>query len=212
MRATPKTIQPLRSELDKPPAKQRIADQAYRLFTRWGVNTSTQMIAHFANSNVDTVFRHFGTRDHLVFDFLKTLMKEAEVAWKEIEQEFPNDPESQLRRWVLDALFAADLSDQAQYAQLSRAMVDLIRLEGKNPLLSEIQRFWQAERLKIVKLCEQAKFRDPAGLADKLLLLVQGARNERNCYGFGGPSQKVGEAGDDLMVAHGAQRKPLLEI
>src|ERR1700737_3751231 len=79
-------------------------------------------------------------------------------------------------------------------------------------LLSEIKRFWQAERRKIVKLCEQARFRDPSGLADKLLLLVQGARNERNCYGFGGPSQKVGEAGDDLMVVHGAERKPLMEV
>jgi hypothetical protein len=91
--------------------------------------------------------------------------------------------------------------------------VDLLGPEAKkNPLLAEIEKFWQAERRKIEKLCEQAKFRDPSGLADKLLLLVQGARNERNGYGYGGPSQKVGEAGDDLMVAHGAQRKPLLEM
>jgi hypothetical protein len=41
-----------------------------------------------------------------------------------------------------------------------------------------------------------------------LLLLVNGARNERNCYGYRGPSSKLSEAGDDLMVAHGAQRKP----
>jgi len=85
-------------------------------------------------------------------------------------------------------------------------------IEAKNPLLGEIERFWQGERRKIVKLCEQAKFRDPAGLAGKLLLLVQGARNERNCYGYAGPSRMVGEAGDDLMVAHGAVRKPLMEV
>jgi hypothetical protein len=90
--------------------------------------------------------------------------------------------------------------------------VDLIGLFNKNPLSAEIENFWQAERRKIAKLCEQARFRDPAALADKLLLLVQGARNERNGYGFGGPSRKVAEAGDDLMVAHGAQRKPLLEV
>ena len=90
--------------------------------------------------------------------------------------------------------------------------MDLIGLFNKNPLSAEIENFWQAERRKIAKLCEQARFRDPAALADKLLLLVQGARNERNGYGFGGPSRKVAEAGDDLMVAHGAQRKPLLEV
>ena len=211
MRSTPKTIQPPRSELDKP-ARERIVEQADRLFTLWGVNISKEMIAHFAHTNVETIIKHFGTRERLVFDFLKSLMKQAEHSWKQIEQEHPNDPEAQLRRWVLHAEFAADLSDQQEHVQLSRAAVDLIRLEGKNPLLSEIERFWQAERRKIVKLCEQAKFRDPSGLADKLLLLVQGARNERNCYGYGGPSRKVAEAGDDLMVAHGAQRKPLLEV
>jgi AcrR family transcriptional regulator len=211
MRATPKTTQPQRSELDKP-AKERIVEQASTVFVHFGVNASTTMIAHFAHTNVDTIIKHFGTRDRLVFDFLKSLMKQAEQSWKHIEQEHPNDPEAQLRRWVLHAEFAADMSDQEEHAQLSRAAVDLMGIEAKNPLLTEIERFWQAERRKIAKLCEQARFRDPAALADKLLLLVQGARNERNCYGFAGPSRKVGEAGDDVMVAHGAQRKPLLEM
>lgn len=211
MRSTPKTIQLPRSELDKP-AKERIVEQAGTVFIHFGVNASTAMIAHFAHTNLETINKYFGTRDRLVFDFLRSLMKEAELSWKEIEQEHPNDPEQQLRRWVLYAEFAADLSMQEPHAQLSRAAVDLIGFDRKDPLLSEIERFWQAERRKIVKLCEQAKFRDPAALADKLLLLVRGARNERNCFGFAGPSQKVGEAGDDLMVAHGAQRKPLMEV
>jgi AcrR family transcriptional regulator len=211
MRSTPKTIQPPRSELDKP-AKERIVEQATRLFTFWGVNVSSEMIAHYAHTNVATITKHFGTRERLVFDFLKSLMKDAELSWREIEQECPNDPEAQLRRWVLHAEFAANLSDQEEHAQLSRAAVDLMGIETKNPLLTEIEWFWQAERRKVAKLCEQARFRDPAALADKLLLLVRGARNERNCFGFAGPSQKVGEAGDDLMVAHGAQRKPLLEV
>lgn len=210
MRNIPKTIQP-RSELDKP-AKERILEQANKLFTLWGVKITSEMIAHFAHSNVTTIIKHFGTRDRLVFDFLKSLMKQAEQSWEEIEQDNPNDPEAQLRTWVLHSEFAANLADQEEHAQLSRAAVDLTGIEAKNPLLTEIEKFRQAERRKIVKLCEQAKFRDPSGLADKLLLLVQGARNERNCYGFRGPSEKVGEAGDDLMVAHGAERKPLLEV
>jgi hypothetical protein len=210
MRATPKTVQPARSELDTP-AKERIAREADRLFTLAGVNVSSESIAHFAHSNIATLHQHFGTRERLVLDFLKSLMKQAEQSWKEIERENPGDPEAQLRRWVVYSEVAADLSSQDEHAQLARAAVDLLGLRAKNPMLMEIEKFWQAERRKIVKLCEQAKFRDPSGLADKLLLLVQGARNERNGYGYPGPSRKVGEAGDDLMVTHGAQRKPLLE-
>src|ERR1700686_573389 len=211
MRATPKTIQPTRSELDKP-AKERIVEQALFLFTHFGVNAPTALIAHLAHTNLEPIRKHFGYRERLVSDFLQLLMKRAEQSWREIEHEHLNDPESQLRRWVLHSEFAADLSGQHEDAQLARAGVDLMGIEAKNPLLSEIERFWQAERRKIVKLCEQAKFRDPAALADKLLLVVQGARNERACYGYAGPSGRVGEAGDDLMVAHGAQRKPLMEV
>ena len=94
---------------------------------------------------------------------------------------------------------------------MARATVDLIRPE-KNPLLAEVEAFWQAERKQIAKLCWTAKFRDPPALADKLILLVQGARNERTSYGYNGPSRRLPEAGDDLMVAHGAQRKPPLEL
>jgi hypothetical protein len=88
MRATPKTIQPPRSELDKL-AKERIIEHANGLFTSWGVNVSSVMIAHYAHTNVANIIRHFGTRDHLVFNFLKSLMKDAELRWKEIEQECP---------------------------------------------------------------------------------------------------------------------------
>ena len=175
MRTTPKTIQPPRSELDKP-AKERIIEQANRLFTGWGVNISMDTIARFADTNVAAIIRHFGHRERLVSDFVKSLVKQADQSWKHIEQEHPNDPESQLRRWILQSEFAADLSNQHEHAQLARAAVDLIGIKAKNPLLIEIESFWQAERRKITKLCEQAKFRDPAVLADKLLLLVQGSR------------------------------------
>jgi len=133
MRPTPKTIQQPSSELDKP-AKVRIVEQATTAFINFGVNASAELIAHFAHTNVTTIIKHFGTRDRLVFDFLKSLMKDAEASWKEIEQECPNDPESQLRRWVRYAEFSAELSGQAQYSQLSRAAVDLLRFDGKNPL------------------------------------------------------------------------------
>jgi hypothetical protein len=106
MRSTPKTIQPPRSELDKA-AKERIVEQANSLFTFWGVNISSDMIAHYAHTNVDTIKKHFGTRERLVFDFLQSPMKQAEQSWKHIEQEHPNDPEAQLRRWVLKMNSAA---------------------------------------------------------------------------------------------------------
>jgi AcrR family transcriptional regulator len=212
MRAsTPKTAQRPRSELDTP-VKDRIVQNAHRLFIRYGVNISTDMIAHFAHTNIQTIFKYFGTRDRLVSDFLKKLMDSIGRTWREIEQEDPNDPERQLREWILYMeMISKDEFGDSEECQLARASVNLIRPE-KNPLLAQVEAFWQAERKQIAQLCEAAKFRDPSGLADKLILLVQGARNERTAYGFKGPSRMLSEAGDDLMVAHGAERKLPLEM
>jgi AcrR family transcriptional regulator len=212
MRAsTPKTAQRPRSELDTP-VKDRIVQNAHRLFIRYGVNISTDMIAHLAHTNIQTIFKYFGTRDRLVSDFLKKLMDSIGRTWREIEQEDPNDPERQLREWILYMeRISRDEFGDSEECQLARASVNLIRPE-KNPLLAQVEAFWQAERKQIAQLCEAAKFRDPSGLADKLILLVQGARNERTAYGFKGPSRMLSEAGDDLMVAHGAERKLPLEM
>ena len=211
MRATPKTVQRPRSELDTP-AKDRIVQKAHSLFIRYGVNVPTNMIALFAHTNVQTIFKHFGTRDRLVSDFLKTLTESIGRNWREWEEEHPNDPERQLRQWIFYMeMLSRDEYGDSEESQLARATVDLIRPE-KNPLLAEVEAFWQAERKQIAKLCWIANFRDPPGLADKLILLVQGARNERTSYGYKGPSRMLPEAADDLMVAHGAQRKPPLEL
>jgi AcrR family transcriptional regulator len=212
MRAsTPKTAQRPRSELDTP-VKDRIVQNAHRLFIRYGVNISTDMIAHFAHTNIQTIFKYFGTRDRLVSDFLKMLMDGIGRNWREFEQEHPNDPERQLREWILYMeMISTDEFGDSEECQLARATVNLIRAE-KNPLLAQVEAFWQAERKQIARLCEAAKFRDPPGLADKLILLVQGARNERTAYGYKGPSRMLSEAGDDLMVVHGATRKLPLEL
>jgi AcrR family transcriptional regulator len=212
MRATtPKTTQRPRSELDTP-VKERIVHHAYGLFGRHGVNVSINVIAHFAHTNIQTVFKYFGTRDRLVSDFLKMLMDGIGRNWREFEQEHPNDPERQLREWILYMeMISTDEFGDSEECQLARASVNLIRAE-KNPLLAQVEAFWQAERKQIARLCEAAKFRDPQGLADKLILLVQGARNERTAYGYKGPSRMLSEAGDDLMVVHGATRKLPLEL
>ena len=99
MRATPKTVQRPRSELDTP-AKDRIVEKAHTLFIRYGVNVSTNMIARFAHTNVQTIFKYFGTRDRLVSDFLKTLTESIGRNWREWERQHPNDPEGQLRQWI----------------------------------------------------------------------------------------------------------------
>jgi AcrR family transcriptional regulator len=192
--------------LDKP-AKERIAEEADTLFYHFGVNVPLPMIAQQASTNQATVIKYFGSRERLVSDFLKARMKDAEAEWREIERDHPTDPLSQLRAWMSLAEISSEESSQSAHSKLSRSAAELFS-PVKNPLLSEIEAFWRRERRQLARLCEAAKLRDPAGLADKLLLLVHGARNERGAYGYKGPGCRLREAADDLMVIHGAPRKP----
>jgi hypothetical protein len=137
------------------------------------------MIAEFAHTNVGTVAKLFGTRERLVSDFLKSQMNDIELCWQEVEQQHPGDPEAQLRRWISNAKMLSGEIGTPQ-GQLSRAAAELTS-PRKDPLLSEIEAFWQSERRKILRLCEAARFRDPPSLADKLLLLVHGAFQRTAC-------------------------------
>jgi len=202
-----KTIQPVPSILDKP-AKQRILEASDEVFRLYGIRAGTGAIPHRAHSNVATVIKHFGYHERLVAHFIKSLIQGAEKHWREVEASHPNDPETTLRYWIYsegnDDVFRGE-------TLLSRSAAELQQFP-KDPLLNDIEQYWQAERRRAAKLCHAAGFREPGELADKLLLLVHGSRNERKAYGYRAPSQMLSQAGDDLMVAHGATRKPAFDF
>ena len=201
-----KTAQPAPSFLDKP-AKERILEASDKLFRLFGVvRVSLGAIAEEAHSNVETVIKHYGNYESLVSLFVKSQIRQAAEFWQEVEAKHPNDPEGRLRYWTFyeegrkDSLLGPE-------ELLSRTAAELWMMR-KTAFLVEIEDYWQSERRRVVKLCETAQFREPRDLADKLLLLVQGARNERGAYGYHAPSHMLHRAADDLLVAHGGARKP----
>jgi AcrR family transcriptional regulator len=202
-----KTIQPVPTLFDKP-AKDRILEASDKLFRIYGIRASLQAIAHHADSNVVTVVKYYKNQECLVSLFLKSLIELAEQYWREVEQKHPNDAEGRLRYWVFYEQGRWD-DPVGPERLLARSAAELSSGHPKNPLLVEIEQYWQAERRRLVRLCKAANFREPGDLADKLLLLVHGLRNERAAFGHHAPSRLLPQAADDLMVAHGATRKPL---
>ena len=188
------------------PAKDRIVDASYQLYRIFGIRVGAGPIAHEARSNVATVTKYFGNCDPLVRQYVSSLIKECHEWWQDIEARHRHDPEAQLRLWVyLEQEQAADRF--RPQALMSRTAAEL---PAEDPLLIQIKEYWRAERLRITNLCDSAGFERANDLADKLLLSVQGARNERAAFGGSPPSRLLSELGDDLMVMHGASRKPLL--
>jgi AcrR family transcriptional regulator len=203
MRAT--KFVPPRDEPHKP-AKERIARAADLLFQRYGMNVGLRPIAHLAGTQEGVVIKYYRSLQRLQFDYLKSLFKQMDDDWREAEQSYPDDPEAQLRCWIYYTQIQSDdyLSPQWQLSRMAAQLASPMN-EG---LEVDVDRYRQAERRKLADRCSKAKLRDPAELADKLMLLIEGARNERGSYGFRGPLDKLGLAADDLMVSHGAVRKP----
>lgn len=204
MRQRPKTIQEPVFGFDKP-AKERIIEASDKLFRLFGIRVSHASIAHEAHSNVETLAKYFGYGDNLISRFVESMIADCDARWRSIEAAEPGNAEAQLRLWLaMEQHMGIVLEPQAL---LARTAAELYQYR-KVPLLDLIEQYWHAERRRVVGLCRSAGLRDPLALGDKLLLLVHGVRNERNAYGRHAPSRLLEQAGNDLLVAHGASSKP----
>jgi hypothetical protein len=191
------------------PAKDRILEASEEVLRIFGIRVGPGAIAYHANSNVETLLKHYGHYERLVALYVKSLIERAEQYWDEVEQKHPNDAEGALRYWAFYRE-GRTLDPFDPDPLLARSAVELSATHPKDPLLVDIEQYWKAERRRLVRLCKAANFREPGELADKLWLLVHGLRNERGAFGYHAPSRMLPQAADDLMVAHGAIRKPLL--
>jgi AcrR family transcriptional regulator len=204
MRGLPKFVAP-RDEPHKP-VKERIARAADLLFEQYGMNVGLRPIAHLAGTQEAVVIKYYGSLQRLQFDFLKSLFKQMDDDWREAEESHPADPEAQLRCWIYYIQIQSD-DFSSPHWQFSRMAAQLASPMSEG-LEVDVDRYRQTERRNVADKCTKAKLRDPIDLADKIMLLIEGARNERGSYGFRGPLDKLGLAADDLMVSHGAVRKP----
>ncbi len=188
------------ADLSKP-AKERIALAARRLFMMYGIYVPLREIAELAESNEATAIIHYESHAGLVHAYVEDLIKEYELDWKKTEAEHPHDPEAQLRSWIKGIeLCTGDAFDEV--SQLPRVAAQLFRWDDSSPLLTQVRSVRIRELHKIVQLCRKAKFDEPSSLAHKLVLLVDGARSDSNCFGFDGPHSQLSEAASDLMAAH----------
>jgi AcrR family transcriptional regulator len=204
MRASPPVFKKMPSGPDyadlSKPAKERIALAARRCFMGYGIYVPLREIAELAESNEATAIKYYESHSGLVHSYVQELIKENETRWKEAEAEYPDHPEAQLRSWIKGiGLMAGDVLSEE--SQLARAAAQLYRWDSP-PLLTQVRAVRRKELNRIIQLCRKAKFDEPSSLAHKLVLLVDGARSDSNCFDFGGPHSHLSEAAADLMAAH----------
>jgi AcrR family transcriptional regulator len=180
--------------------RDRIVDSAQDLFHRRGIRgVGVEAIAEAAGTNKMTLYRHFGSKDELILEYLNYKGKKSDEVWADIEAASPGDPVGQLYGFVEKA--ANFIAGDERGCDLANAAVELT--EEGHPGLRVIEDFKVRQRDRLAGLCGAAGASQPDLLADALMLLIEGARVSRRSVGTGGPSANLLRTSEAVIASFG---------
>ena len=171
--------------------RERIVSAACELFRTHGIRgIGVDAIADAAGTNKMTLYRHFGSKDDLICEVLRSTSRKAARVWDELEASYPDNPKAQLRGWI--AVRAKCLECEPYGCDLANAAIEL--KEQGHPAHSVIEEFKLQQRQRLADLCSRAGMRQADLLADMLSMLLEGARVSRQAMGGEGPSTQFAKA------------------
>jgi AcrR family transcriptional regulator len=180
--------------------RERIVACAQDLFHRHGIRgVGVETIAEAAGTNKMTLYRHFGSKDDLVCEYLSRKGRKADEMWAEVEAASPGDPAGQLYGYV--GRVASFIAEDERGCDLANAAVELT--EAGHPGLKVIEEFKKRQRDRLARLCESAGATQPGLLADTIVLLIEGARVSRRSVGTGGPSANLARTSEAVIASFG---------
>jgi AcrR family transcriptional regulator len=183
-------------------AQQRIVAAADHLFSRHSIRAiSIASIAKRAETSKNYVVQCFGSIEALAVDYLQRHADADDALWVRLENQYPKAPHEQLRGWL--RAMAPDATDRFHPPTFSVQAVELL-YDINHPGRAVIREYKDALRRRLALLCEDAFYRDPQALADKLLMLVEGAFVQRAIFGGETPGQRLIEAAEDMFKRHWA--------
>lgn len=170
-----------------PPPRERILVAADDLFRRVGIRgVGVEAIAEAAGTNKMTLYRHFASKDELIAEWMRGIIKQKEATWDQIIANHPNDPAGQLVEWSRRTAQAFAQMEERGSAMLN-ALAELP--EPDHPARKVIDEHRIAEHDRILKLCQEAQFDDPDLAADQFYFMLEGAKACVQCIGL----KRVGE-------------------
>ena len=181
--------------------RDRIVASARELFHAQGFRgVGVEAIADAAGTNKMTLYRHFGSKDELIVECLRSVFAESEAMWAALEERHRGDPRAHLLAWVREK---ADyvLSD-CRGCTMANAAVEIS--EPDHPARRYIEGRKAAYRVRLTGLCAAAGATQAELLAGALMLLLDGARVSRQSGGMDDPHAKFMRVAEGMIAAFGA--------
>jgi AcrR family transcriptional regulator len=181
--------------------RDRIFDTACELFYRRGIHgVGVDAIAAEAGSNKMSFYRSFASKDALVTEYLREQEREYWVWWDSAVARHPGEPRRQI-----EALFEAQLefanTKTCRGCALGNAAVEIT--DEEDALSNLVRDYKERVRRRLHELAGALEVRDPEGLGDALMLLMDGGYFTRLVFpGASGPIAAALPAARALIDAY----------
>jgi AcrR family transcriptional regulator len=155
-----------------PDARDRILDVATRLFATYGVHAvGLQEIIDECGCGKNLLYREFGSKDELVVAFLERCRQDWSAIVDEAALADPTDPGRQLIALV-GAVAKRAAEDDFRGCPLRNAYSEFP--DETHPAHQVIVAHYTERQERLRELAERARAHDPAALADRIALIIDG--------------------------------------
>lgn len=180
-------------------AADRIRDSAAELFYREGIRAiGVEEIVNRAGVTKPSLYRAFESKDELAAAYLRDYDQRFCRNFEAPAATHPDDPRGQLLAY-LDGLSARASSEGYRGCGLTNAVIEYPDREHPAHQVAVDSKRALRERLR--QMSEAMGARDPASLADGLLLLIEGTYVSGQTFGEGGPARILASAARCLIDA-----------
>jgi AcrR family transcriptional regulator len=184
-------------------AADRIRETARDLFYRQGIRAvGVDEIVARAGVTKPSLYRSFASKDDLATACLRDRSEDYLRRFDAALAEQRNDPYAGFRSWLENLSQRATQQDYRGCA-LTNAAVEYP--ERKHPARLVAAANKREFRGKLEKVAAAMGAREPAVLADALLLLIEGAYASGQLFGPDGPARSLVDAADALIEAYGGR-------
>ncbi|AOW85282.1 TetR/AcrR family transcriptional regulator [Streptomyces olivaceus] len=162
------------SRVAKLPPRERILDAAEELFRSEGIRgVGVQAIAERAGTTKMAIYRHFGTKDALVAEWLRIVAADYQAAFDRVEADFPDRPREQilgLARFIAEGLPA--ISHRG--CPFINSLAELP--DRSHPARQVIEEHKARQNRRLTGMCVRAALPDPEQAAAQITFVLEGAQ------------------------------------
>ncbi|MCM8550122.1 MULTISPECIES: TetR/AcrR family transcriptional regulator [Streptomyces] len=162
------------SRVAKLPPRERILDAAEELFRSEGIRrVGVQAIAERAGTTKMAIYRHFGTKDALVAEWLRIVAADYQAAFDRVEADFPDRPREQilgLARFIAEGL--PEISHRG--CPFINSLAELP--DRSHPARQVIEEHKARQTRRLTGMCVRAALPDPEQAAAQITFVLEGAQ------------------------------------